>query len=267
MNRKQRQRVAEETVAILEAGRFEGPEGEVEIGPALAASVAGTRLYTPDEPPPAAAPSDARTRVELRNETTLEGARALVDAGHRVAALNFASGVNPGGGFLRGSQAQEESLARASGLYSTLVGSPYYQFHRAQDDAVYSDHVIYSPDVPVFRDDAGVMLASPWPCSFVTSPAIKRQKVTRAIDAEAIMRRRMSRVLDVMAANEHAAVVLGAWGCGVFRNEPEMIAGLFDEALRTTHRGVFEVARFSVFDPKGDGTLAAFAQRLDRAGG
>lgn len=263
MNRKQRQAVAEETVAILERGRYDGPAGQVVIAEPLAASTSGTHLYTPGAPPPPATPGERETRITVRNETTLEGARALADAGHRVAALNFASGVNPGGGFLRGSEAQEESLARASGLYTSLSAAPeYYAFHRAQEDAVYSDHIVYSPDVPVFRDDAGEKLATPWLCSFVTSPAIKRQRVTRAIDAEAIMRRRLKRVLDVMVTHRHEAVVLGAWGCGIFRNEPEMIAGLFAEALQSTHRGLFTEARFSIYDPKDDGTLRTFEAAL-----
>jgi len=69
-----------------------------------------------------------------------------------VAALNFASANNPGGGFLTGAQAQEESLARASGLYTMLLGYPMY---RSLKDPMYTNWVIYSQDVPVFRCDEG----------------------------------------------------------------------------------------------------------------
>ena len=89
------------------------------------------------------------------NATTLEVARGLADEGHRVAALNFASARNPGGGFLTGARAQEESLARASGLYAMLLDDPMYDHHRSRKDPLYTAWVIYSPDVPVFRLDEG----------------------------------------------------------------------------------------------------------------
>src|SRR5207253_843688 len=100
-------------------------------------------------------------------ETTLASARRLVAAGQRPAALNFASAKHPGGGFLNGALAQEESLARSSALYACLVGNPMYTFHQAQSDALYTDYAIYSPDVPVFRGDDGALLPEPYLCSFI----------------------------------------------------------------------------------------------------
>jgi uncharacterized protein (TIGR02452 family) len=90
--------------------------------------------------------------------------------GLRPVALNFASATSPGGGFLSGARAQEECLARCSGLYACLADNPMYGFHRARRDALYSDYAVYSPDVPVFRseDPAGTLLDEPWLCSFIT---------------------------------------------------------------------------------------------------
>lgn len=264
MNRAQRKTLAEDTVRILAAGRYVSPAGSnIELGYALQKAVDGTRLYTPDEHPPPATVRERRTIVEVENETTLAGAQMLADAGNQVAALNFASAKNPGGGFLSGSQAQEESLARASGLHACLEGSPFYDFHRTQRDPMYSDRAIYSPQVPVFRDDDGVLLEAPWPCSFVTAAAVNRGALEkRRADVGGAMRTRIALVLDVMAAHGHEAVVLGAWGCGVFRNDPNEIAALFREALTTTHRGVFARVRFSVLDRGNRGTHRAFAQQL-----
>src|SRR5919108_730072 len=76
--------------------------------------------------------------------------------------LNFASAKHPGGGFLGGARAQEETLARASGLYASLVGNPMYAFHKAQDDPMYSNYAIYAPDVPVLRTDEGLLLSEPY---------------------------------------------------------------------------------------------------------
>lgn len=263
MNRRDRKAQAEGTVRALGDGRYVTASGaNVEFRHALDEAVRGTRLYTPDAPPPPASPGTLHTQVEVVNETTLAGARALLDAGENPAALNFASAKNPGGGFLGGSEAQEESLARASGLYACLRGSPYYDFHRAQRDPVYSDHMIVSPSVPVIRDDEGALLEAPWPCTFVTSPAVNRGALKRPVDVAPIMRSRLAKVLDAFAAHGCVAIVLGAWGCGVFRNDPTEIAELFAEALRTTHRGVFSRVRFSVLDRGDRGTYRAFARAL-----
>ena len=87
--------------------------------------------------------------TEVTNETSLSAARRM---GPDAACLVFASAKNPGGGFLSGAQAQEESIARSSALYpcQTAAGE-FYSFHRRQGDLRYSDRVIYSPHVPVIR--------------------------------------------------------------------------------------------------------------------
>ena len=82
-----------------------------------------------------------------------------------VAVLNFASAKNPGGGFLGGSLAQEESLATASALYTSLISqetSFYCVNRRPEHKAFYTHRMISSPHVPVFRDDTGELLAQPY---------------------------------------------------------------------------------------------------------
>ncbi|WP_308017339.1 TIGR02452 family protein, partial [Streptomyces griseus] len=78
------------------------------------------------------------------------------EARGRGAVRSFASARNPGGGYLNGAQAQEEALGRAAALHATLLRAPeYYAHHRAERGAFYTDRVIHSPGVPVFRDDRG----------------------------------------------------------------------------------------------------------------
>src|SRR5205823_7936071 len=116
-------------------------------------AVQGTRSYPPDHALIKVEPGNTPTRFEVANETTLAAARRLLTAGLRPVALNFASATAPGGGFLSGARAQEESLARSSGLYACLVGNAMYEFHRPRHDPMYTHYAIYSPDVPVFRTD------------------------------------------------------------------------------------------------------------------
>jgi uncharacterized protein (TIGR02452 family) len=243
-----------ETVQILEAGRYQTAAGRtVECADAIRRAVEGTRSYPPGQPLPAVRPGDKTTRVEVVNESTLAAVRRMAEAGHRPVALNFASAKNPGGGFLSGARAQEESLARSSALYACLSGNPMYAYHRACGDALYSDYAIYSPDVPVFRADDGSLLEQLYACSFITSPAVNAKVVlerdrSRRPEVREAMRRRVARVLAIAAAHGHEAAVLGAWGCGVFGNDCAEVAGLFREALAGDFRGAFSWLVFAVVD-------------------
>src|SRR5687767_257245 len=111
------------------------------------------------------------TRVQVTNETTLQASSGLVENGLRTLALNFANGINAGGGFLGGARAQEEVLCRSSALYHTLVGDPMYEEHRKRQRPDSTDWAIYSPDVPVFRKDDGTEVEHPWLLSFLTCAA------------------------------------------------------------------------------------------------
>jgi uncharacterized protein (TIGR02452 family) len=170
--------------------------------------------------------------------------------------LNFASAKNPGGGFQSGARAQEESLARASGLYATLAGDRMYDHHRSRHDPMYTSWVIYSPDVPVFRLDDGELLDEPYLCSFLTSPAVNvgalHNRDRRCDEIHRVMQERVERVLGVAAMHGHEVLVLGAWGCGVFKNNPRQIAELFRIALTGRFRGAFTQVVFAVLDSSFD---------------
>jgi uncharacterized protein (TIGR02452 family) len=58
--------------------------------------------------------------------------------------------------------------------------------------------------------------------------------------------RRTNRVLAVTAANGHRRLVLGAWGCGVFGNDPATVANAFATALRRNRW--FTHVSFSILD-------------------
>jgi len=248
--RVNRREIAEQTMAILEAGAYSVNGRVVRIGDEAAASVEGARLYLPDEFPEPTGPALHETVVELTRETTLEAARRL---GPGVAALNFASAKNPGGGFLRGAHAQEEALARASALYPTLrrFQTEYYDFHRTARDLRYSDRMIYSPAVPVFRDETGALLDEPYPVSFITSAAPNRGALPPGTDVSTTLRRRAWKVLALAAAERHEHLVLGAWGCGVFRNDPTEMAQTWSDLLKGTFSGRFAHVVMAVWDPKG----------------
>jgi uncharacterized protein (TIGR02452 family) len=261
--------MATETMAIIEAGGYRSPGGhDVRIASSVAAAVAGTRLHLPDEnvslPQSASAGAPA---TEVTNETSLSAARRL---GGDVACLVFASAKNPGGGFLTGAQAQEESIARSSALYPCLrTAREFYDFHRQQRDLRYSDRVIYSPGVPVIRADDGALLDEPYAVSFLTAAApnlaaITTNQPTAAASVPGVLAARAERVLAVAAAHGHRTLVLGAWGCGVFQNDPAVVAAAFAAGLARAS-GSFDQVVFAVLDRQRNApTHAVFARAFGR---
>eukprot|EP00004_Rigifila_ramosa_P023047 TRINITY_DN6410_c0_g1_i2.p1 TRINITY_DN6410_c0_g1~~TRINITY_DN6410_c0_g1_i2.p1 ORF type:complete len:341 (-),score=58.74 TRINITY_DN6410_c0_g1_i2:4-1026(-) len=307
--RGERMAQAEETVRIMEAGAYDVLGRTVNIRKDLDAALAGTRLYGPNEMPrrvaapptpeepaasgAAAAPSaahqadlpaalqpaaasaaavKAQPLISVTNESTLMAAARLVHKhGDRtVAALNFASARNPGGGFLGGAQAQEESLARSSGLYGCLNQprvSAGYVANRQGPTGLYTHHMIYSPLVPVFRSDNGQLLPVHYRLNFISAPAVNAgvclpRNLATPAEVEATNRERIERILRCAIAHGHRVLVLGAFGCGVFKNNPDQIARLFAQTLQSEWaQGQFDEIVFAILarDP-ADPTLKAFVR-------
>jgi len=263
-----------ETVAICDAGYYVAPNGaRVAITDDLDRAKAGTVLYSPENQPTVRTTATNRTtRFDVRNETTFQAlARLAASSEGHVACLNFASAKNPGGGFLNGSLAQEEALCCASALYPCLLEAPkYYERNRANRSALYLDMAIYSPRVPFFRDDHGTLLTKPVIASVITAPApnagaIAANEPTNLQQVEPTLKRRAELVLAIADAHEVDVLVLGAWGCGVFRNDPRAVARTFAELLDTPGRfaGRFEEVVFAVFDRSQDeATFRAFAEQF-----
>ncbi|RMF58961.1 MAG: TIGR02452 family protein, partial [Calditrichaeota bacterium] len=165
----------------------------------------------------------------------------------KVVASNFANGIHPGGGFLSGARAQEEVLCRSSALYQTLVGDPMYEAHRKRPQPDSTDWAILSPDVPVFRTDDGTPLEEPWLLSFITCAAPYAPTVGQPRSGD-LLQRRIHRVLAIARAYGYAALVLGAWGCGAFGNDPHRTARDFRQALETEFDGAFSDVVFAITD-------------------
>jgi putative RNA 2'-phosphotransferase len=251
VSRAHKVEIAKQSLAACDAGFYTNGKGErVEIAAVLEAAKAGTTLH---ERGGFNAPvKDRATKLTVTSETTIDAMLRLAPHGGHLACLNFASAKRPGGGFLHGAQAQEESLARASGLYPCLQTQPdYYTRNKDFRSPLYLDVVLYSPRVPFFRDDNGGWLDGPVLASVITAAApnvseLRKQNKFDAEDVELALRTRSELVLAVAAHHRVDRLVLGAWGAGVFGNDPVLVATIFKYLLTTSFAGAFDEVVFAV---------------------
>ena len=236
-----------ETLAVLVRGDYVAPSGRTVTIRGLVGDAVARKVSLPPGAALPARPAPVGMRlISVENDTTLSVARRLAADG-RTLALNFAASTHPGGGFLNGARAQEENLTRSSGLYSTLEGDPFYDHHRHLGDAAASDWTILSPDVPVFREDDGTFLEQPWLCTILTCAAPVASRLPGR-DLTPLLRGRIERILAVSAGSGCRALVLGAWGCGAFKNDGRTVATLFRDALAGPYRDAFETVAFAITD-------------------
>jgi uncharacterized protein (TIGR02452 family) len=277
--------VARETLDIIKSGCYVNSRGKiVELRRILDDAISGSVQYAPAMFPDVFTERDTilasitplETTFDVVNATTIAASGRLVhETGiDNAACLNFASAKHPGGGFLRGANAQEESIAKASGLYPCIAQmKTMYEENKHFKSALYLDHVIYSPSVPVFRDDHDALLDEPWCISIITAPAVNAGAV-RANEPGSesqireVMTSRSEKLLSIAVVQHCDALILGAWGCGVFQNDPLDVADDFKHHLLDggMFQGAFTKVVFAILDrtPRED-TLAAFSDIFMRS--
>lgn len=161
----------------------------------------------------------------------------------KTAVLNMASNKRKGGGVEKGAMAQEECLFRCSNLFT--IPDEFYPL--MIDEFIYTHQAIF-----VKGGDYGII----WPmdADVITMAAPNMNVDNKYYNAkevegnyEAIMKKKMNAMLDVAAVNNCKNIILGAWGCGVFKNDPQTVANLFKEVLETK-RYLFDNVVFAVIN-------------------
>lgn len=264
-----RKAMAKETLRILNQGYYE-PEDKNEAGQkpekrqiiikdAVEQSIGRSTLISPAEGEKILEKYNictkcSKTETRVENISTVGAVRMLTNEGKSdIGVLNFASAKNPGGGFLNGAKAQEESLAVSSALYPTLTThETYYEENRAHKSMMYLDYAIYSPEVVFFRDERFQLTGTPVKASVLTLPAVNMGQVLLkgedVQEAKRVMRRRMNLALGIFAEQKAKHLVLGAYGCGVFRNDPREIAAWWRELLEEGMGQYFDSVFHAVLD-------------------
>ena len=249
-------RIAKETLDAVELGHYTAPSGKVYHIPREASF-----LIEPDWEKGEPRPKENRSpKITLTQESTMEAAQRLASQG--ACILNFASGTNPGGGFINGAVAQEECLARSSNLYASLIEHPEFYKENKNRPGIYKNYAIYSPDTMFIKNDKGDWLDEPYKVATVTSAAPNmnyiRQLTGQTLnpDVEEEFYDRINQVLNLMADMGHRTIVLGAWGCGAFGNDPWLVSDFFLDLLEANP--YFDEVVFAIFDKKESDTFKAF---------
>lgn len=192
----------------------------------------------------------------------------------KVAVLNFANPVNPGGGVTVGAMAQEECLCRSSNLYKCIshqnVYGEYYAYHQRRGDHLYSDRLIYTENVVVFKNDDPVPSLLPkkqwFQVDVITcaAPYLQKGVYVEALSLLYLFKSRIKNIFEAAREHKVKVIVLGAFGCGAFHNPPEIVAEAFRQVIQEeNYLNSFKTIVFAI-KPTGDHcpNLEAFRQRF-----
>ena len=244
-----------------------------ETDPALIAAVESskrqTRLYEAGNVP--VYPDRVKAgKTAVSKSRTFEAAVRLAKQypGKKIAVLNFASASHPGGGVRHGSRAQEESLCRCSTLYPTLtqdfLWKQYYEVNRAARNVIHTDACIYSPGIVICKSDTDwperlpqadwctvdvITCAAPnlrYEPANQYNPETGESVVILPDELQRIHEQRARQILAVAAVNGADILVLGAFGCGAFRNDPNAVAKAYDNVIKE-HPQAFDLIEFAIY--------------------
>lgn len=253
--------IFKDTIALIESNE--------KLSTAVKDSVDNQILYFEEDEVELCETLGKNCKTTVSAKRSFEAAAPYAKAGKKVCVLNFASAVNPGGGVVNGSSAQEESLCRCSTLYPCLnierFWNNFYTPHRAAFNALYNDDCIYTPGVYVCKSDESFperidekewyqvdVLTSAAPnLRFNPSNIMNPSPGTSAanISEEELMKlhlKRIERIFRVAAANGAEVLILGAYGCGAFFNPPKLVASAFKQ-IQEKYETYFDVIEYAVF--------------------
>ena len=278
-DRRQLAEVYQQTIDIVQEGNYTSVNGEeVELldnEPMLK----GSRFYTKALDATSVPTIEGETKIIVENDDSIHCGHQLQQEGYNPVVLNLASRRNPGCGVLNGSRAQEESLFRCTNLFLSMYRYATYAEEYGLEKSKYQYPIavpyggIYVPKATVFRAGAKhdfALLDNPYYMSFVAVPAINHPLQDEngnmgKRDAE-ITKNKMRTILRIGLLHGHDSIVLGAFGCGAFRNPPRSIARLFHEVIdETEFKNKYKLIAFAILEdhnsPKG-GNLQPFVDEF-----
>ena len=254
-----RVKILRETMKAAEDGCYFVEEREVKL-PFSFEQIKEVTLYTPEQISQLSEQDLSETksvRVTFRNQDTLEAAFELHQRRKEnekpVLVLNFANPHRPGGGIRSKPGTQEEHLCVKTTVLCSLETEeawPFYQTNLDCGTQAQTDTILISPNTMVIRNPDLSLREDPFPIAVMTvaAPIASRMEQEELPKLEKILRSRIRGMLRTATAEGYTQLVLGAWGCGNFGNDPELVARLFHDNLT----GNFEEVTMAVFDNSED---------------
>lgn len=257
-------KIAQETIKITYDGKYTLSEKEIVL-PKIDYKEA--KVYSPEEGRELLntdMPNKHNAemcKINVTNEDSFQAAGRF----ENPFVMNFANAHNPGGGFLVGANAQEEALCRCSTLYASIKSDnakQMYKYNNTYLNSVESDYMILSPNVCVFRNEKCELLQKPFTAAVITLPAPNRYGAGMFAPHKLIsetMLRRIRIVLRIAMKHGYRNLVLGAWGCGAFGNDPDDVSGYFKAAVIDEKYGFcFDEICFAVYGKQDSKNIQAF---------
>ena len=224
---------------------------------AIQDSIKATAFYAAEDYPPLPARRFDKTIISVVRRKTLDAAIAMQKRylEMKIAVHNFASATNPGGGVRHGSRAQEEALCRCSTLYPVLNTEDnwkkFYTVNRERGDSLHDDACIYSPEIIICKSDTDKPARLPrdkWDLvDVITIAAPNLRNLT--IDDEKLFELQESRLRHMFTVVAHHGAeifITGAFGCGAFQNNPEIVAEAYKKIL-PEFDGYFKEIVFAIY--------------------
>lgn len=266
--RKRRNMVIfEETTAIIKKGWYYAPSGEMKLLN-MEEMVAGSVCYKEELPVQKVAVVKGGTVIMVEENDCMKAAKRLVEEGYKPALLNFANGTHPGGGVETGARAQEESLCRCSTLtrsiysFSEDMAKKYGYEHRDGNNYPLDNlnfSAIYSPSVTFFREGIEcTLMEEPFHVSVITCAALNLNGWHRLgltpdnkmpEEAIKITGNKIRTIFRIALLNGCDSMVLGAFGCGAYKNPPEEVAAIFHQIMEEDEfKNKFRLITFSIIE-------------------
>ena len=195
------------------------------------------------------------TRLYLLEKDTMSAVDIIKkeNKNANVCILNFSDYKVPCGLFRKGDVAQEESICHATNLYNELFHNySWYTVHeKTMNHGMYQDESILSENITIMRKNyediqSETVTVDVLTCAAPNKSPIIRYKKYLCEECDAAMIKRIDYVLNMMCYKPYDAIILGAYGCGVFHNDPELVSKTFLTLLRTKYKGVFKNVVFAI---------------------
>jgi uncharacterized protein (TIGR02452 family) len=275
------------TVEIVTLGHYVSESGEEYVFPNDSDMMRNTVFYEREIRMDDIPPRDEPTIVEVQNIDCLYAGVQLKEQGYNPAVLNMASRRNPGGGVTTGAGAQEETLFRRTNLFRSLYQfAPYAEqygikpsHHQYPLDRNYGG--VYTPNAIYFRESEQkgyALLEKPVCLSFITVAGMNRPDLTDygmiADHHVEPIKNKIRTIFRIGLIHGHDSLVLGALGCGAFRNPPRHVARLFHEVMdEPEFKDKYRRVIFAILDDHNAhqkhnpvGNFRPFAEEFDQTG-